>query len=191
MEQWKKIDKFDNYMISNYGNIKTAKKNKLLKPSKNTWGYLGVILYKNGNSKRYQIHRLVASAFIPNLENKEEVNHKDGNKLNNHVDNLEWVTRSENMKHAYANGLEQPPNIGKSGAMNAKSKVVMQYTIDYEYIKTYESANLASIKLSKELNKNSENIAKAILKCCHGERITAYGYKWQFKDEKPLFEVKL
>ena len=101
MESWKKIDNYDNYMISNLGNIKNIKRNKLLSPSKNTWGYLGVMLHKNGNVKRYQIHRLVANAFIPNIENKKEVNHKDGNKLNNHVDNLEWVTRSENILHSY------------------------------------------------------------------------------------------
>ena len=189
MESWKKIDNYDNYMISNLGNIKNIKRNKLLSPSKNTWGYLGVLLHKNGDKKRYQMHRLVANAFIPNLENKKEVNHKDGNKLNNHVDNLEWVTRSENMIHAYQMGLEKSPSTGKCGKLNKRSKEILQFTKDGKFIQEYESANLASIELSKTLNKNSETIAKSISKCCLGNRVSAYGYKWQFKNEKALFEV--
>ena len=70
-------------------------------------GYREVLLSEFGNTNQYRVHRLIAETFIPNPKNLPCVNHKDGNKLNNAVDNLEWCTRSENVKHAYANGLER------------------------------------------------------------------------------------
>jgi hypothetical protein len=76
----------------------------------NGHGYINVTLNKGCKSKRgknYYIHILVAENFIPNIENKSEVNHKDGNKKNNSIDNLEWVTRKENMEHAFENGLNK------------------------------------------------------------------------------------
>ncbi len=79
---------------------------KWLKPwisSKPT--YVCITLYKNKKSKHHKIHRLIAQTFIPNLENKPEINHKNGIKLDNRIENLEWVTHKENMQHAYKNGL--------------------------------------------------------------------------------------
>lgn len=70
-------------------------------------GYREVVLSENGKSKNYLVHRLIATTFIPNPDNLPQINHKDGNKLNCSVDNLEWCTRSENLLHAYANGLER------------------------------------------------------------------------------------
>lgn len=83
------------YFISNFGEVKRVRYNKtiFMKP------YMNVYLYVKIFSKHYAIHRLVAEMFIPNPDKKPEVNHKDGNKLNNHIDNLEWVTRKENMQH--------------------------------------------------------------------------------------------
>lgn len=71
-------------------------------------GYEIVDLYKNGKRKTVRVHRLVAEAFIPNNDNKPEVNHIDGNKHNNNVDNLEWVTKKENCRHAWNNNLIKP-----------------------------------------------------------------------------------
>jgi len=103
-EIWKYIDGYDNrYQISNTGKVKNLLGERVLSIS--NCGYVRVGLCKNSKIKQESIHRLVAKYFIPNIDNKQFVNHKDGNKLNNSVENLEWVTLSENMKHSYKNGL--------------------------------------------------------------------------------------
>jgi len=110
MEEWKWIDGYEGeYKISNKGNIKSFKKckdGKILKPKRDGKNkYLMICLSNNGKQKYCLIHRLVAQAFIPNYDNKEEVNHIDGNKKNNTVENLEWVTHIENIHHAFNNKL--------------------------------------------------------------------------------------
>jgi hypothetical protein len=106
MEEWRNIKGWEGlYYISNFGRVYSVRKKKIMKFEKTYWEYLSVILYGNGIRKRKTIHRLVATAFIPNPENKKEVNHKDGNKENNHVENLEWVTPLENVAHEFANEL--------------------------------------------------------------------------------------
>ena len=107
-EEWRWVPGYEDlYMVSNFGNVMSQRSGHgsspmgILKPQKNNAGYLQVNLIKNKKSKNVMIHRIVAAAFIPNPDNKEEVNHKDGNKTNNHTSNLEWVTRSENLRHAY------------------------------------------------------------------------------------------
>lgn len=122
-EIWKIIDCFPRYAISNYGNIKVLffqnnvnkrlySREKTLKLIKKKDGYIKVNLHNNeytgrGNGCEYLVHRLVAEAFIPNPDNLPEVNHKDGNKTNNKVDNLEWCDRSYNISHAYKLGLRK------------------------------------------------------------------------------------
>jgi len=118
MEVWKKIKGFENYEVSNYGNVKrnectvvysngqvTKYKLKHLKQEKNRPNKLGcykrVTLCVNNNTKRFQVHRLVAEYFIPNTQNKKCVNHIDGNPSNNNVSNLEWCTHQENERHSY------------------------------------------------------------------------------------------
>lgn len=101
------LDKIVN-SANQYGAVYTRKrKGKILKPFIDGKGnYLQVTFYTEGTNKRnYLVHRLVAQEFIPNPDNKLEVNHIDGNKLNNSIDNLEWVTAKENMQHASKNGL--------------------------------------------------------------------------------------
>lgn len=83
-------------------------KDKILTPHLNSSGYLRASMNLSGKNKYYFIHRLVAECFVPNPFNKDKVNHKDGNKHNNHFSNLEWVTSSENNKHAFDNGLRSP-----------------------------------------------------------------------------------
>lgn len=92
MEEWKKIINHDNYFVSNYGRVRHG--DKFLKGSDNGLGYLRVGF--EGTNKLEYIHRLVATAFIPNPKNKDCVNHIDNNPCNNHVDNLEWCTKKEN-----------------------------------------------------------------------------------------------
>ena len=117
-EVWKDIEGYEGlYQVSTCGNVKSLpkvrrngtgtyiQKERLLKPSNTSTGYKKVELCKDGKRKSFKVHRLVAIAFIPNPDNKPEVNHIDGNKINNNIDNLEWVTSSENSIHAYETGL--------------------------------------------------------------------------------------
>ena len=114
-EVWKDIEGYEGlYQVSNLGRVKSLpKKTKnqysykeiMLKQNKDKDGYLIVNLTKNKKGKTYKVHRLVAFAFIPKIKNKEIINHKDGNKQNNSVDNLEWCTNRENIIHAFKNNL--------------------------------------------------------------------------------------
>jgi len=107
MEKFKQIKGYEDYSVSNQGRVKSIRfPNRCLKPGKNRYGYLLVDLCKNGVHKNHKIHRLVALAYIPNPENKRTVNHIDGIKTNNFVENLEWNTHSENNQHAYDAGLK-------------------------------------------------------------------------------------
>lgn len=97
---WKEIKGFENYLVNENGEIKSKKKNKLLKPTKKSHGYCEVTLYQDGKPHYKRVHRLVAQTFIENPHNYPVVNHIDGDKTNNHVSNLEWCTVSENTYHA-------------------------------------------------------------------------------------------
>ena len=111
IEEYRDIKDYEGlYQISNLGNVKSLRKNKILSTRINRYGYVDVHLYKDGSEKRCEIQRLVAQTFIPNPNNKEQVNHIDGNKTNNTVFNLEWTTPSENIKHAWNNGLKKIKN---------------------------------------------------------------------------------
>lgn len=98
MEIWKKIEGYENYSVSNKGRVRNDKYKRYLNPQ-NSNGYLVVRLYNDSNNKIFKVHRLVAIAFLPNPENLSDVNHKDEDKSNNHIDNLEWCTHKYNMKY--------------------------------------------------------------------------------------------
>ncbi|MEK4132027.1 NUMOD4 domain-containing protein [Solibacillus sp. FSL W8-0474] len=105
-EVWKDVAGYENlYMVSDTGRVFSKKSGVVLKTPLDRYGYQKVSLYSNKKYKYTTVHRLVAKAFIPNPDNKETVNHKDGNKTNNHVSNLEWATSGENTRHAHKNGL--------------------------------------------------------------------------------------
>jgi hypothetical protein len=100
------IPEFENYLITKKGKIWSKKYKKFLKPNTNGSGYLRVEFRIDNKRFHRVIHRVLAKVFIPNPENKKEVNHKDGNKLNNKLSNLEWVSPRENMKHAFKIGIK-------------------------------------------------------------------------------------
>lgn len=109
MEIWKEYK--SDYFGSNLGRVKSFKNGneKILRPAPDSDGYLTVAIYIGGKRKTVKVHRIVAELFIENPENKPQVNHKDGCKQNNFVENLEWTTPSENTRHSYANGLQITP----------------------------------------------------------------------------------
>lgn len=101
-ETWKDISGYDGiYQVSDFGRVRSVKKNRIMNQCKKSNGYLHLALSKNGEVKYFHVHRLVAMAFLPEVPGKGHVNHKDGIKDNNDVSNLEWCNRSENMQHAY------------------------------------------------------------------------------------------
>lgn len=124
MEIWKKVEGFENYEVSNYGNVRNSKTKKEKKCNLNTQGYLQTQLSKNNVRKNFRINRLVAITFIPNENNYTQVNHIDGNKLNNHVDNLEWCLPKENIRHAIENKLRN-----MNGSLNPNSKLSLEDVI--------------------------------------------------------------
>lgn len=138
-EIWKKIEEFEDYMISNYGRVKSLKwgKENILNPVKDKDGYLIIGLRKNNKKHRIRVHRLVAEHFIEKIDGKDIVNHKDGNKHNNVSENLEWVTQYENMIHAIDSGLmdfkgENNPFYGKKHSEKSIQKRTETFKENYK-----------------------------------------------------------
>lgn len=151
---WKIIDGFEFYKINNIGEVFSIKRNIKMKPYMDRDEYLMVSLRINNKSKWKKVHRLVAIAFMPNPENKPQVNHKNGIKYDNRLENLEWCTNSENMKHAYALNLIIP-NTGES-KFSSKLK-----NSDIVNIKT-NPLSLTQKQLSEIYNVHNSNISRII-----------------------------
>lgn len=113
MEKWLPINDFPKYEVSDKGNVRNAQTGKILHHGKNPKGYHIVSLYKNGGQYTKKVHRLVCSAFYGEPGNGFEINHKNGDKSDNSLSNLEWCTGSENIQHAYNSGLRKPPRMKK------------------------------------------------------------------------------
>ena len=108
-EEWRSISGLSRYLVSDFGRIYDCKRGRLLKQTPDHAGYLRVKLWINNIRVTVSVHRLVAFSFLDSFDSNLEVNHKDGDKTYNHISNLEWITRSENMKHAYENYLIDVP----------------------------------------------------------------------------------
>ena len=152
------------YLVTSDGRVIGVKSGKTLKQCYMR-GYCRVKLYKNAQPKVFSVHRLVADAFLPNAQNKSQVNHKDGNKGNNTVSNLEWVTQSENQIHAYRTGLNTT-----AFAIAARKKRVVQATLDGKELKLWQSLSEASRATGIPVSN--------ITHCCKGRINHAGGYKW-------------
>lgn len=179
---WKPIKGFKSYQISNTGLIKRA--NKILSPFNNQ-GYLRILLHEGDKHQKKLVHRLVAEAFIPNPDNKPQINHIDLDKKNNHVDNLEWVTNKENVAHAIKHIPERRKQLkqdmskigkkhGRQNGINS-SKPINQYDLEGKLINTFESARDAHRQLGYSY--------KVISKCCNGNSKTYKGFIWKFANE--------
>ena len=162
MEEWRNVVGFEGvYEVSNYGNVRRKDSKKELRGGLNTYGYKVFILSKNGIRHTGKGHRLVAEAFIPNPDNKRDVNHKDGDKANNYVDNLEWASRSENITHAR-----------RELFIDYSQKPVVQVTLSGEVIAIWTSASVAGRML---------NIPRQMISaCCQGTAPTAGNFAWRF-----------
>lgn len=169
-EIWEDINGTEGwYMVSNKGRVWSWKKGQILKQNICKVGYYVVSISYNNTPKTKYVHRLVAEAFIQNPNNYNVINHLDENKLNNHVDNLEWCTQSHNVTHLNAQNKRL---ISKGDDWNklARAKAVLQFNLEGELINEYESAS--------EVNRL---FGYYISPCCRGEQKTAYGYIWKYK----------
>ena len=181
IEEWRDIEGYEGlYQVSNLGNVKSLDryipysngklvfyKGKILKPILDKYGYNTVNLHKFINREQKKVHRLVAEAFISNPDNLPLINHKDENKENNCVDNLEWCDTNYNNNYGSRNEKISVSNTNH----HLRSKQVAQYTLDGELVKIWPSTN--------ECGRNGfcQNVVSV---CCRGERKTYKGYIWKY-----------
>lgn len=162
-EIWKPITGYENrYLISNFGRVKSLRTNTILKQELRR-DYYSVQLFNGRRYKHFRVHRLVGLMFIPNPSNYPYINHKDENKLNNYVDNLEWCTASYNIN--YGTAIKR--------AVEKKSISIIQLDKKYNYINTFSS--FMNAERSTGIPNNN------IVACCKGRRKTAGGYIWRYE----------
>lgn len=183
-EIWKDIEGYEGlYQVSNLGRVKSLQATKMhdrvkiLTPILADGRYLRVQLYKNKVPSRFQVHRLVAAAFIENPHKKPQVNHRDGNKTNNCVNNLEWCTASENNLHAYKTGINKgsKPWLGKTGYKNPRSRPVNQVDL-------HTGTVIATYGSTQEASRMTGCLPSKITKCCQGKFSQTHGYGWRYAE---------
>ncbi len=187
-EQWKPIAGFEGYKVSSFGNVKSVerlvwngkgyvhKPEMILKQARSHKGYPIVYLSHNNRQKTVPVHRLVASAFIPNPFGKPQVNHINGIKTDNRVTNLEWCTQEHNMEHAFRTGLEKPSERQKRAVCEtnkAKRKAVIAKHGTTQ--QTFESIAKASAETGLS--------ASTISRYCNGIRQSCNGIEWAFVED--------
>ena len=164
---WKKFiyeGQETDYSVSTEGEVRKDTINYILsQSSQQDYKFVGLII--NGKQKRMRVHRMVALTFIDNPDNKPYVNHINGNRSDNNVENLEWVTPSENTQHAVNTGLF------KSG----RTRAVIQYNLNGEQMATFESATEAARQTGGSQSK--------ITMCCRRQRDSANDYQWRYYDD--------
>ena len=159
----KDIENFEGlYAITSCGKVWSYRRKKFLKPATDKDGYLRICLCKDGQRKLCGLHRLVAEAYIPNPDNLPQVNHKDENKANNCLQNLEWCDIKYNNNYGTRNDR----------MASSKKKPVLQYDLNGNFIRKWPSA----ADVGKEARSNINH-------CLKGRQKTAYGYIWKYEEE--------
>lgn len=184
-EEWRTIENYPEYQISSFGRVKSLLfgKERILKQGKDENGYLQVVLTKDKKQKTFRVHRLVCSAFIPNPQNLPCVNHKDEQKTNNCVDNLEWCSYTYNINYGTRNDKCAKAHKGmkhtqetKDKICKAQSKPILQFSKSGNIIlHKWDSISQASEILGID---NS-----SISKSCKGKQKTCGGYRWMYIED--------
>jgi hypothetical protein len=184
-EKFIEIEEFEGlYKISSYGRVYSLISNKFLKTCKNKDGYSKVILYKDGKPKNYKVHRLVAQAFIPNPSNLPQINHKDENPSNNHLENLEWCDSSYNINYGSRteraiSKMVQNSNWRASHEKCGKpKKQVLQFDKQGKFVAEFSS--------TREAERQTGIDHGHISQCCNGNKKYSHagGFIWKFKEEE-------
>jgi len=182
-EIWRDVVDWEGYyQVSNLGRVKSLSRKvngrnnkpnviieRIRKQRINAEGYYSLPLNRFGLVKTVRVHRLIAEAFLPNPENKTDVNHINSNRADNSLSNLEWATRSENVTHGYVSGNRTKAR----GKLNKLSISVNQYDLDMNFIKKHWCVSEAQ----------SETGAFHICQVCKGTRKTSAGFIWEYADE--------
>lgn len=163
MEEFRIIEEFPNYAVSNLGRVKNLSTGRILKQSVDRHGYKFLALSNNGISKTRRVHTLVATYFLPKDSSKYQVNHKDENPLNNSVDNLEWCDDKYNSNYGTRSV--------RSGIKRRKG--IEMLSLGGELLREFSTLKEAA----QYINGTFSNIAY----CCQGKYNQAYGYKWRYK----------
>ena len=172
-EEWKDIKDYEGlYQVSNWGkilslNYRNTGKPRLMNTGTDKDGYLVVYLSKNGEDKLCKVHRLVAQTFIPNPDNLPQVNHKDEDKTNNRVENLEWKSPKDNSNHG-----TRTERVAKANANGIRSKPVLQFSLSGDLIREWPSIG--------ECGRNGFSKGN-VWSCCNGKLPHYKGYIWRYK----------
>lgn len=182
-EQWRPIKDFQRlYKVSNHGNIFSLRTNKYRKLQKDKDGYLKVTLYNGNNSRKYMVHRLVATAFIPNPQNKSQIDHIDTIKTNNNVQNLRWATRLQNRHNPISmqrySKLDHRTCLGKRGIKHCSSKPILCVQLQQTFWGCMQAERLLGVD-----HRHIQDVLHN-----RNRRKTAGGFHWEYKKPPYLLQ---
>lgn len=173
VEEWRDVIGYEGlYRVSNKGKVISTKSGKEKSILSDKRGYQRVALWKNCVGRKFRVHRLVCFSFLPNQNNEPYVNHKDGDPSNNNLENLEWISHGDNIKHAYSALGKTGVNKGKFGIKNHRSKAVLMIDDEGKVVHRYECVRDAA--------RDGGFDNGAISMCCNGKYKSHKGFVWEF-----------